>query len=84
VRAVCDPFIGQPNTASKLNAMEAAITKGLNGMVDAGALKKFAFTISSSPTQRVLGVVDVELILVPIFEIRRIRTTVKLRTEIPA
>lgn len=83
VRKVCDPFIGQPNTQSKRNAMEAAITKGLQGMVEVGALRKYAFTISSSPTQQVLGIVDIDLILVPIFEIQQIRTTVRLRTEIP-
>lgn len=83
VRKVCDPFIGQPNDQAKRNAMEAAITRGLSQMVEAGALRKYAFTISSSPTQQVLGRVNIDLILVPIFEIRSIRTTVKLRTEIP-
>lgn len=84
VRQVCDPFIGEPNTQGKRNAMEAAITKGLQGMVDVGALRKYAFTIASSASQQVLGVVEIELILVPVFEIQQIRTTVKLRTEIPA
>ena len=84
VRKVCDPFIGQPNTAAKRNAMEAAITKGLSALVDLGALRKYAFTVSSSVTQQVLGIVDIELVLVPVFEIRTIRTVVKLRTEIPS
>ena len=84
IREVCDPFIGQPNTQAKRNAMEAACTKGLQALVDLGALRKYAFTLTSSPTQQVLGIVDIELILVPVFEIRRIRTTVKLRTEIPS
>lgn len=84
VRKVCDPFIGQPNTQAKRNAMEAAITKGLSALVDLGALRKYAFTVSSSVNQQVLGIVDVELILVPVFEIKSIRTVVKLRTEIPA
>jgi hypothetical protein len=84
VRNVCDPFIGQPNTAAKRNAMEAAITKGLSALVELGALRKYAFTVSSSVTQQVLGIVDIELVLVPVFEIRTIRTVVKLRTEIPS
>lgn len=83
VREVCDPFIGQPNTQAKRNAMEAAITKGLQGMVEVGALRKFAFTIASSPSQQVLGLIDIDLVLVPVFEIKKIRTTVRLRTEIP-
>jgi hypothetical protein len=84
VRKVCDPFIGQPNTQAKRNAMEAAITKGLSALVDLGALRKYAFTVSSSVTQQVLGIVDIELILVPVFEIRTVRAVVKLRTEIPS
>lgn len=84
VRKVCDPFIGQPNTQAKRNAMEAAITKGLSALVDLGALRKYAFTVSSSVTQQVLGIVDIELVLVPVFEIRTVRAVVKLRTEIPS
>ena len=84
IRKVCDPFIGQPNTQAKRNAMEAAITKGLSALVDLGALRKYAFTVSSSVTQQVLGIVDIELILVPVFEIRTVRAVVKLRTEIPS
>lgn len=84
VRDVCDPFIGQPNTAASRNAMEAAITKGLHSMVEVGALRKYAFTVTSSPNQQVLGIIDIELLLVPVFEIQTIRTTVKLRTDLPA
>ena len=84
VRRVCDPFIGQPNSQGKRNAMESSITKGLQGLVDIGALRKYAFTVTSSAQQQVLGIIEIDLILVPIFEIRKIRTTVKLRTEIPS
>lgn len=84
VRKVCDPFIGQPNSQAKRNAMEASITKGLSALVDLGALRKYNFTVSSSINQQVLGIVDIELILVPVFEIRTIRAVVKLRTDIPA
>lgn len=84
VRNVCDPFIGQPNTPQKRNAMEAAITKGLSALVELGALRKYTFTVSSASNQQVLGIVDVELILVPVFEIRTIKTVVRLRTEIPS
>ena len=83
VRTVCDPFIGQPNTSAKRNAMEAAITKGLSALVNLGALRKYSFTVSSSVTQQVLGIIDIELILVPVFEIRTVRAVVKLRTDIP-
>lgn len=82
VREVADPYIGQPNTAARRNAMDTAIAAGLQRMVERGALRAYDFKIRSSPTQQVLGVVEIELILVPIFEIRQIRATVKLRTSI--
>ena len=63
--------------------MEASITKALQGMVQMGALRKYNFTVSSSPNQQALGIVDIELILVPVFEIRQIRTTVKIRKDLP-
>lgn len=84
VRKVCDPFIGQPNSQGKRNAMESSIVRGLQSLVDIGALRKFDFNISSSPKQQVQGIVEIELILVPVFELKTVRTKVRLRIEIPS
>jgi hypothetical protein len=78
VREVADPFIGKGNTIQNRNAMDAAIQRGLQAMVDAGALRRYDFTIKSDPNQQSLGIVDIELILVPVFEIRYINVTVRL------
>lgn len=84
VREVCDPYIGQPNTLEHRNAMEQAITRGLQAMADEGALRAYNFNIVSTADMQVLGDVDIELILVPVFEIRKIRATVKLRKSLPS
>jgi hypothetical protein len=46
-------------------------------------LRAFDFSISSTPNQQVLGIIEVDLILVPVFTIKKIRTTVKLRKSLP-
>jgi len=83
VREVCDPYIGQPNTLEHRNAMDQSITRGLQAMIDEGALRAYNFNIISTPDMQVLGDVDIELVLVPVFEIRKIRATVKLRKSLP-
>jgi len=84
VREVCDPYIGQPNTVEHRNAMGQSITRGLQAMVDQGALRAYNFNVISTDDMQVLGDIDIELILVPVFEIRRIRAIVKLRKSLPA
>ena len=79
VRAVCDPFIGTANNPAAQLAMRTAITAGLKAMVEIGALRGYDFQVVSTPAMQVAGLVDVELVLVPAFEIRRIRAIVRLR-----
>lgn len=83
VREVCDPYIGQPNSLAHRNAMDQSITRGLQAMIDEGALRAYDFSIISTPDMQVLGDVDINLILVPVFEIRKINVTVKLRKSLP-
>ena len=82
VRTVCNPFIGMPNTLENRNAIDTAVSAGLQSMVDGGALTAFDFTVSSTPAERTLGNVNIEMILVPVFEMRRIRVTVKLKPSL--
>ena len=79
VRAVCDPFIGKANHPAAQVAMRAAITAGLKTMVEIGSLKGYNFAIVSTAQMQVQGLLDVELVLVPAFEIRRIRAVVRLQ-----
>mgnify|MGYP005842055201 CR=1 FL=1 len=81
VREVADPFIGQPNSAQNRLAMETSIQRGLQAMVAAGALRRYDFSVKSNPNQQVLGIVDIDMVLVPVFEIRYINVTVKLRSS---
>ena len=78
IKSVAEPFIGEANSAVNRNAMAAEIDKVLFRLQKAGALNAFEFFISSTPDQQVLGTVDIDVTLVPAFEITKIHVSVSL------
>jgi hypothetical protein len=81
VRAIAESFIGKPNSIEVRSSMEQMIS---NELISMDGLRQFDFSTTSTPTQQVLGIIEVDLILVPIFTIKKIRTTVKLRKNLPS
>ena len=81
VRSVSEQFIGEPNNAPQRNAMATAIENALKSMQERGALRRFNFNVYASPTDQVLGKANVELILVPSFELQQIIVVVALTSE---
>lgn len=81
IRAVAEQFIGEPNSAPQRNAMSSAIDSALKSMQTAGALRRYDFNISATPTDQVLGRATVELQLVPAFELTQITVYVSLAAE---
>lgn len=79
VRDVAEPFIGKVNNQQNINALSTAIDNGLNAMVPSLLQTFNKQIVNQDPARRVLGIVDVNLVLIPQFTIREIRTTVKLR-----
>ena len=82
IRAVGDKYIGEPNNAPQMNALDAEIDQVLLSMKGQGALNSYDFSISSTPDQRVLGPLDINLTLVPAFEITEINLVVSLSKEL--
>jgi hypothetical protein len=82
IRAVANKYIGEPNNAPQMNALDAEIDQLLISMKGSGALNAYSFSISSTPDQRVLGELDINLTLVPAFEITTINLVVSLSKEI--
>ncbi len=82
IRSVGEKFLGEPNNAPQMNALSAEIDQVLLSMKSAGALNQYDFTVTSTPEQRVLGQLDVNLTLVPAFEITQINLTVSLADSI--
>jgi len=73
VRQVCAKFIGEPSTMQVRNSMETAITSGLRGMQQLGALLDSDFTVSYIPTEN-KAIVD--LVLTPAFELKSIDVSI--------
>lgn len=82
IRAVANKYIGEPNNAPQMNALDAEIDQLLISMKGSGALNAYSFSISSTPDQRVLGELDINLTLVPAFEITTINLVVSLSKEL--
>lgn len=82
IRSVANKYIGEPNNAPQMNALDAEIDQLLISMKGLGALNGYSFSISSTPDQRVLGELDINLTLVPAFEITSINLVVSLSKEI--
>jgi hypothetical protein len=78
VRAVGEPFLGEGITSSQLAALETAISTALGDLAEAGVLNRFDLSVTSSTLQRIEGRADVNLVLVPAFELRQINVTVAL------
>jgi hypothetical protein len=78
IKVVAEPFLGEANSAVNRNAMSAEIDKVLFATKAAGALNDYQFFVSATPDQQVLGEVDIDLTLVPAFEITEIKQSVSL------
>ncbi len=82
VKAACEPFLGEPNTLHNRNAMAAAIDKRLEQIKESGDLSDYGFNILASINDLILGKANIELTLVPAFELRQITVVVRLTPEL--
>lgn len=73
VRQVCQKFIGEASTMQVRNSMETAITSGLRGMQQLGALLDSDFTVSYIPSE---NKALIDLVLTPAFELKTIEITI--------
>jgi len=78
VRIVGRPFIGNGITGTKLAALETAIDNKMKQRTKNGDIQRYEVKVTSTPAQQVLGQADVELKLVPAFELRQLTVTVGL------
>ena len=81
IRSVAEDYIGEPNNAPQMNALNNEVDQVLLSM-KGSALNAYDFVIRSTPAQRVLGELDIDLTLVPAFEITTINLTVSLASSL--
>ena len=79
IKQLADNYLGRPNSPEVKNALDQDISNILKNM---SGIQAFNFNIASTMEQQVLGVVEIDLVIVPVFTMKKIRTTVKLRRNL--
>ena len=81
VRAVAEPYIGEPNTALSRVSLETGITRELSLLQEAGVIQRFEARVSATTAQEIQGDATVELTIVPAFELRKITIITSLAKQ---
>lgn len=81
VREIGEPYIGEPNNAQARLSLETNIRTRLNLELKNNLISRFEVKVSATPTQRIQGDCDVELVIVPPFEMKKIRVYTSLARE---
>ncbi|MGD9381718.1 MAG: hypothetical protein PVI03_04665 [Candidatus Thorarchaeota archaeon] len=78
LRDVLNPFLGEGITTPQLNAMQTTTDRVLTDLIKEGYLQRAEASVSASAVERVQGKANLDLLLVPAFELRQIFITVSL------
>lgn len=78
IRAVADPFVGEPANPVNLNALDAAVDEALGKMVKEGSLNDYAYSLVATAAMRILGQLLIDVKLDIAHEIREITIRVAL------
>ncbi len=78
LREVLNPFLGEGITTPQLNAMQTTTDRVLTDAIKDGLLQRAEASVSASAVERVQGKANLDLLLVPAFELRQIYITVSL------
>jgi hypothetical protein len=81
LRAVADPFLGEGITPTRLAALETAIDNALMKLQKLSFIQRYDAAVTSTPTEQVQGRANVDLLLVPAFELRQITLNVALSAQ---
>jgi hypothetical protein len=78
LREVLNPFLGEGITTPQLNAMQTTTDRVLTDLIKDGLLQRAEASVSASAVEKVQGKANLDLLLVPAFELRQIYMTVSL------
>ncbi len=81
IRTASDPFLGNSFDTARKAALNTAITQGLDKLVTGGYIQRYVVDIRQTARQMVIGEAEVELILVPAWELRRITLSIALAPQ---
>lgn len=78
VRRTLEPFIGEGLSTPQMEAMQTSTDRVLTDAIKDGLLQRFEASVTATAIERVQGKANVELLLVPAFELRQIYVTISL------
>lgn len=81
VREVAEPFIGEPNSTQARLALETSLRNRLNAEIKNNLMQRIEISVQATAKQRIEGDCDVELVVLPPFEMKRIRVYTSLTRE---
>ncbi len=82
VRSEGEPFLGEGNTTvHSRQALQSVLEGKLGDMKKLGYLQRYSIAVTATASQQVQGQATVEVILVPAFELRRIRLVISLAAQ---
>ena len=77
IRAAAEPFIGKQNHQANRNALHTAIKSALDKLVGT-LIENYTFTMNTDPRILKFNYVEISYEIVPIYEIREVRNTIKV------
>ena len=75
IREAAEPFIGQLNSLATRNSIITAIKSNLNKIVGS-LINDYSFAIVSNDASHQIGIIDIDYVVVPFYEIRQIRNRI--------
>lgn len=78
LRDVADPFLGKPLSELRQQALDGALGDELSNKVKEEFLSRYEKTLQVTPAGRIQGHAVLELVLVPVFEMRKLFIVVSL------
>ena len=80
LKEVIEPFIGLPQTLAYLNSMETAIKSALNKITGV-LINDYDYKVITDSNAAKLGVVKIDYVIIPAYEIREVRNTVTISSS---
>lgn len=78
IRTVCEPFLGLVNNLTNQNSLRSAIKSELE-KIKGNLIEDYEFRLVTDKASNVLGILNIEYAIVPLYEIRQIRNHITIK-----
>lgn len=81
IRAATEPYIGKQNHLANRNSMQTAIKSSLD-KIKGKLIEEFEFTLVTDTSATVLGIINIDYVIVPVYEIREVRNRITVKQAV--